>query len=118
MTSSDLLLTLIVGSIKPFQVVLYDQDDKLEDLTGATEATLVIRESATSEDNILFRSTSDNTLDLSIEDATLEGSLTQEEADDLPIGDYIGSVAVLFPDGWQISDPFIVRIQPKIAETS
>lgn len=112
-------LRLVKGSTKPFDVFLLDDNDAAEDFSTAQEATLVIKESLQAEDEILSLSSFDDNLTIDEDTGKVTGTLTQDEADDLPPGSYVGEVAVrMGATDWIHSDPFLVVIEPSAAPHS
>lgn len=110
-------LKLISGSTKPFDIVIYDDNDVLAVLAGATAGTFIIKRSVNDSTSVLVRTTTGitPTLTLDIPNSKLIGALSQEEADDLPVGVFIGMISVQFGANWEDSDPFIVEITPGFA---
>lgn len=108
-------LELIIGSTTDFDVELFDDNDAAEDLSEVTEATLVIKDALDGFDVLLLRRTTDDTLTVDVANSKLTATLTQDEADDLEAGQYVGEVALEIDGKWRHSRPFLVTIRPSAA---
>jgi len=120
-TSIPKELELIIGSTKPFQVKLFDEQDGAEDLSAADKATFSIRDGLDETTDVLLFDTGGVAADLSIDEPNSQlvatpvaGTWTGVEA-----GEYIGQAAVRFgdADSWQKTDLITVLIRASIAPT-
>lgn len=118
---SDLseVLTLVKGSVKPFDVYLFNENDSPESLAGADEATFTVKDGPSSAASILTRSRAGGTLTIDVANSKLTMTLSQGEADGLTPGEYIGDLAIRFGSGnWFHADLIRVRITPSFAAHS
>lgn len=111
-TTLGQVLRIKQGSIVPFEAHVYGTDDELLDTTGADGAVLAITE-AVGDDPFIEFSLGDN---LTIANGVLTCTMTQLEADALPIGEFIADGAVGFSGQWKYFKAFRVVISPAIAE--
>lgn len=112
-------LTIQAGSTADLEVRLFDPDGAAEDLTGADAAHLTVRtviDDETSEK--LVRSTAAANLSIDVAGGKLVATLTQEEADGLPDGAFVGQASVRIGGTWFVTREFTVRIHPKGVATS
>lgn len=86
------VLVLIKGSTKPFDVLVFDQNDQPENLTVFDHATFTLRDSETAS-NLLLRRTADGNLTINAGASKLTATLTQPEADALKTGDLVAMVS-------------------------
>jgi len=113
-TDSLDLLTLVVGSTRPFEIEIADKNNEDLDLTGVTRASFRIADSVESTTYVLELDTDEG--DLAVGSGKLTGSMTQTQADALTTGEYVAEASLLIDGGWQHTDIFHVRIRPAIAE--
>ena len=106
-------LVLVVGSVKPFDLLAIDERDQDEDLSAATRATFHVKEASSDSTSVLTLTT--EAAGLTLNASSIEGVLTQLQADALVPGEYIGGVAIEFPSGWYHSDPFTVHFIRSVA---
>jgi len=108
-----LVLELIQGSTKPFDVYIFDENEVAEDLSSADRAIVEIRKSM-GGDVVLSRDSSAG--NVTIGTGKLTCTLLAYEAAALDTGDFIGAAKVRFSDddAWQDTDPFIVRVLPGV----
>lgn len=115
--SSEKTLTLLQGSVRPFDIVLYDGNDELEDLTGATDATFRVLADPEDASSPIIDIDTDGDLAINISSSKLTGTLSQDDADDLAPGLYVGQVGIKISGSWLYTDPFHVRIKDSFAPT-
>lgn len=118
----DQELQIVIESDKGFEVVFVDDEDQLENLSGATAASLVVREATSSTTDMLVRRT--DTLpspDLAIDTANSKitaNTLTSPERAAIKPGVYLGFAAFKLASGkWVHSEPFRVRFITSKAPT-
>lgn len=110
------ILEIVQGSVKPFEVLIKDENENPEDLSGAVSATLSIKEDIDQSATVLFRSTDAGNLTIDIPNSKLQATLLQAEADAFVPGDYIGGINVKIGTEWFPSDPFIIRILARVSD--
>lgn len=107
-------LTLIIGSIRPFDIKLVDDSSPAvgEDLTNADAATFSVKTDVEASTDILLRRTADSNLTIDKPNNKLTCTITQVETNALVAGTYIGQVSVRI-DGseWIKTDRFIVHLK-------
>ena len=114
--SSERTLELIQGSVRPFSIELYDENDTAENLTGATDATFrVLADPDDPSSPVIDLDTGSANLSIDIVNAKLVGTLSQVEADALEPGLYVGQAAIKISGSWLFTLPFHVRIKDSFA---
>ena len=106
--SSNRELEIVVGSVRPVNIYLFDERDEAEALGAATKATFTVKSDSTT--TLLSRDTDAANLTIDTANSRLTATVSQVEADALTPGTYYGGVAVEFAEGWYQSDPFTVKI--------
>lgn len=111
-------LTLIIGSIRNFDIKLVDDSSPAigEDLSSADHATFSVKTNVDASTDILLRRVADSNLTIDKPNKKLTCTITQSEADALVAGTYIGQASVRI-DGvsWIKTDPFFVHIKESFA---
>ena len=105
---SDERLEVTVGSVLEWDILLVDEDGNGEPVSGWAAATLAVKDGDT---EILVRTTVAGNLSINTADKKLVATLTQEEADALSPGVYVGEAAGQTASGWVHTDPFMVEIE-------
>lgn len=118
MPLTDQELLLVIESDKGFEVVFVDDEDELEDLTGATAASFVMRETLTGSD-LLVRRTDTATLTLDTANSKVVATaITPLERATLTAGVFLGFAAFKLASGkWYHAEPFRVRLVTSKAPT-
>jgi len=117
MTAAASTLELIKGSTKPFDVLIFDENEVMEDLSDVDRAIVQVRRSVSGE-IILSRDTTAGNLVVVVADGKLTATMSGVEAADLPTGTFIGTALLRFgnDDSWQTADPFFVIIRASVAD--
>jgi len=112
----DLVLTR--GNTKPIDFDFLDENDLPESLVGADKAAFNVKISHTSLTSVLSRDTDAGNLSINPSTSTVTATLTEVESLALPVGVFLGQIAVRYgdDDSWFYSDLFRVKIQPNVAE--
>ena len=108
------ILTLIVGSTRPFDIEIVDENNAEFSMAGITRASFRIATSLSATDDVLTLDTDEG--DLAIGTGKLTGSMTQAQADALETGIFVAEAALLIGSGWQHTDVFHVHVRPAVAE--
>ena len=116
--SSETLLELIQGSVKPFDVFLFDEEDHAEDLSTATDATLRIMKYIEDEAaNAILDVDTAGELSIDAANSKLICAITTVQADALPVGRFVAQANVKFGGKWFTTDPFHVLVSKRFAPT-
>lgn len=108
-------LRLSRGSANSIEVSLSDERDEPEDLTGCDDAVFTVRD-AIDPDTASFEvvATVGDGLEIDVEGSKLIVSLTQEQADLLPVGVLVADVAVQIGGSWFYSEVFNVEVSEQL----
>jgi len=112
--SSERDLELVAGSVKPFDIYLYDENDVKENLAAATRATFRV---VAARGDTTYIIDIDTGAEVTIDSVNgrLVCQLTQVQADALEEGTYIGQATVEISSAWYYTDPFLVKVLDSIA---
>lgn len=106
---SNAELMLVAGSSNPFELLFLDANGVKESFAGSSDGTMVIKESSNGA-VILKRTKAAANLTVDSTNSKFVCTLTQNEADALVPGVYIGEAAIAFGSQWFHTLTFIVRI--------
>jgi hypothetical protein len=104
--------------LKPFDILLFDENDNAESLVGATDATFRVLKFIEDEAaNAILDVDTASELAIDIVNSRLTVTMTTAQADALPVGTFVGQANIKISGKWFATDPFHVKVSKRFAPT-
>ncbi len=105
-------LTLIQGSVEPFDVEIVDENGAARSIAGADHASFAVRRDLADSTDLLLLRKVDTNIVIDDTNMKLTCTMSQAQADALPVGVFVGQAAVRFGDdnNWKGTMPVRVNV--------